>query len=98
MVMNGSIQNHFTTIEQDIFELTKKDIDSTRVKWENCVSVCIDGAPSILGYKKGFVAYMLKVNLNVKIVHCMIRREALVTKVLRKKLSPTMNEVIKIVN
>jgi hypothetical protein len=74
-------------ILKDIFEHMKKNIDSRGIKWENCVIFCTDGAPSMLGCKKGIVAYVLKVNLNVKIVHCMIHREALVTKVLREKLS-----------
>jgi hypothetical protein len=46
-------------------------------------------APSMLGCKKEFVAYVLKVNPNVKIVHCMIHRKALVTKALPEKLSQT---------
>jgi hypothetical protein len=52
----------------------------------------------MLGCKKGFVAYVLKVNPNVKIVHCMIHQEALVTNALPEKLNQTMNEVIKVVN
>jgi hypothetical protein len=40
----------------------------------------------MLVYRKGFVAYVLKINSNVKIEHCMIYREALVTKALPEKL------------
>jgi hypothetical protein len=65
-----------TTTGQDIFKLVKKNIDSREIKWENCVSVCNDGAHSMLGCEKEFVAYVLQVNLNVKIKHCMIHREA----------------------
>jgi hypothetical protein len=54
----------------------KKNIDSREIKWENCVSVCNDGAHLMLGCEKEFVAYVLQVNLNVKIKHCMIHREA----------------------
>jgi zinc finger BED domain-containing protein 5/7/8/9 len=98
MVMNGSIQNQFlfcselnkTTTGPDIFELVKKNIESRGIKWENCVSVCTDGAPSMLGCKKGFVANVLKIDPNVKILHC-IHRKALVTKALPEKLSQTMN-------
>jgi zinc finger BED domain-containing protein 5/7/8/9 len=71
---------------QDIFELMKKNIESRGFKWENCVSVCTNGAPSMLGCKKGFVAYVLKVDPNVKTVHCMIQREALVIKDLWENL------------
>jgi hypothetical protein len=56
MVMNGSIQNQFlfcselkkTTTGKDIFKLVKKNIDSRGIKWENCVTVSTDGAPSLL--------------------------------------------------
>jgi hypothetical protein len=41
---------------------------------------------------------LLKVNLNVKIVNCMIHGKALVTKALPEKLSQTMNKVIKVIN
>jgi hypothetical protein len=72
----------------------KKNIDSREIKWGNCISVCTDGAHLMLGCKKGFVAYVLKVSLNVKIVHY-IYREALVTKTLRQffqvKLTPNKN-------
>jgi zinc finger BED domain-containing protein 5/7/8/9 len=84
MVMNGLIQNQFlfcselkkTTTGQDVSKLLKKNIDSRGIKWENCVTVCTDGASSMLGCEKGFVAYVLKVNRNLKIVRCMIHREA----------------------
>jgi zinc finger BED domain-containing protein 5/7/8/9 len=102
IVMNGSIQKQFlfcselkkTTTGQDIFKLVKKKIDSRGIKWKNCVTVCTDGAPSMLGCKKGFVAYVLKVNRNVKIVHCMHDS----SRALPGKLCQTMNEVIKVAN
>jgi hypothetical protein len=45
----------------------------------------------MLGCKKELVAYVLKVNPNVKLVHCMIHQEALVTRALPEKLSQTLN-------
>lgn len=68
------------------------------IKWENCESVCADGAPAMQGRKKGFVAYVLNINPNVKIIHCMIHREVLASKALPENLTQTMNQVIKIVN
>jgi hypothetical protein len=53
---------------------------------KNGVSVCTNGAPSMLSYKNGLVAYVLKVNPNVKIEHCVIHREALVTKARDKRV------------
>jgi hypothetical protein len=40
----------------------------------------------MLGCKKGFVAYVLRGNANVKIVHCMIHRDALLTNALPENL------------
>lgn len=106
VVMNQSIQNQFffcselkeTTTGQDIFELVDQNIESKGLKWENCVSICTDGAPAMQGRKKGFVAHVLKINPMVEIVHCMIHREVLVSKALPEKLSQAMSEVVKVVN
>ena len=50
------------------------------------------------GRNKGFVSFVAKINPQVKIVHCMIHREVLVSEFLPKELLETMNEVVKIVN
>jgi hypothetical protein len=77
----------------------KKNIDSREIKWGNCIRVCTDGAHLMLGCKKGFVAYVLKVSLNVKIVHCMIHQEALLTQALRQlfEVKLTSNKNFRIV-
>jgi hypothetical protein len=59
---NGTIQNQFLfyselkkpTTEQDIFELMKKNIESRGIKWKNCVSICTNGVPTMLSYKKSY--------------------------------------------
>ena len=50
------------------------------------------------GRKKGFVAKVLERNQNVRIVHCMIHREVLVSKALPPILKETLGEVINVVN
>lgn len=105
-VKDGRIQNFYffcdelkeTTTGNDIFDLVNQNVTSRGMKWQDCVSVCTDGAPSMQGRKKGFVAYVRILNPSVKIVHCMIHREVLVSKSLPDSLAVTMNEVIKIVN
>lgn len=89
---------HSTTTGKDIFELVDDSVKKFGLKWENCVSVCTDGAPSMQGRKKGFVSHVLRQNGNVEIVHCMIHREVLVSKSLQPELSATLMQVVKVVN
>jgi len=49
------------------------------LSWKNCLSICTDGAPAMIGKFKGFVA---KVNFpNVGSTHCFIHLEALMVKI-----------------
>lgn len=105
-VRHGKINNQIlfclelkqTTKGQDVFNLVDDNIKSRSLQWKNCVSICTDGAPSMLGKIKGFAALVLEVNPLVKVVHCMIHREALMTKILPENLQLVMNQVVKIVN
>jgi zinc finger BED domain-containing protein 5/7/8/9 len=105
-IREGKIENQFffcseltkNTTGKDVFELVNQKVQSKGLQWDNCVSVCTDGAPAMQGRNKGFVAYVLNRNPQVKIVHCMIHREVLVSKALPTQLLQTMNEVIKVVN
>lgn len=89
---------HSTTTGKDIFELVDDSVKKFGLNWENCVSVCTDGAPAMQGRKKGFVSHVLRQNGNVEIVHCMIHREVLVSKSLQPELSATLMQVVKVVN
>jgi hypothetical protein len=87
-----------TITGKDIFEMVDTNVKKNNLKWENCVSVCTDGAPTMQGRKKGFVSHVVKKNQSVKIVHCMIHREVLVSKALPSILKDTLNEVVSVVN
>jgi zinc finger BED domain-containing protein 5/7/8/9 len=87
-----------TITGKDIFEMVDANVKKNNLKWENCVSVCTDGAPTMQGRKKGFVSHVVKKNQSVKIVHCMIHREVLVSKALPSILKDTLNEVVSVVN
>ena len=50
------------------------------------------------GLRNGFVAHVCSLNEHVKIEHCMIHREVMVSKSLPESLGITMNQVIRIVN
>ena len=105
-IRNGRIINEYffcrelisTSTGEDVFLIVNDSVKEFGLKWKDCVSVCTDGAPSMQGRNKGFVAHVLRQNKDVRIVHCMIHREVLVSKALPSGLSSTLNEVVKVVN
>ncbi|UYV73394.1 hypothetical protein LAZ67_10003027 [Cordylochernes scorpioides] len=86
------------TTGADIFELVDENVMKYNLRWENCVSVCTDGAPAMKGSRKGLIAHVIKKNPNIKFVHCMIHREMLVSKSVPPILVTTLDEVVKVVN
>ena len=54
------------------------------------MSCAADGAPAMMGKKKGCLKLLKNENPNMLTVHCVIHRENLVA----KKLSPVLNEIL----
>ncbi|UYV84098.1 hypothetical protein LAZ67_X001171 [Cordylochernes scorpioides] len=48
------------TTGADIFELVDENVMKYNLRWENCVSVCTDGAPAMKGSRKGLIAHVIK--------------------------------------
>ena len=44
------------------------------MSWLNCVGICTDGTPSMLGTLKGFTTLARKKNENIIITHCFLHR------------------------
>ena len=44
------------TTGEEIFRVTSKYLEKGGLKWENCTSVCTDGAAAMVGRTKGFVS------------------------------------------
>ena len=85
------------TTGEDIFKLVDENICKYNLKWENCVSVCTDGAPAMKGLK-GFYSYVVTSNPNTNLIHWMIHREVLVSKSVPPILATVLDEVVKVVN
>ena len=68
------------------------------MSWLNCVGICTDGAPSMLGTVKGFTTLARKKNENIIITQCFLDREALIAQTVGNDLRRVMNEVILMVN
>uniref|UniRef100_A0A8C9ZDY1 SPIN-DOC-like zinc-finger domain-containing protein n=1 Tax=Sander lucioperca TaxID=283035 RepID=A0A8C9ZDY1_SANLU len=82
--------------QEEMIELIPlKGINTTHL-----LSVATDGAPSMTGAHKGFVALLQKSTLNRKLLtfHCILHQEALCAQTFPPECTEVMNVVIQIVN
>ncbi|XP_067129334.1 SCAN domain-containing protein 3-like, partial [Centruroides vittatus] len=77
----------------DLFAIINSYTEENNIQWENCVSVCTDGARAQSGRYGGLQALIKTKAPNGKWTHCVIHREALAT----KNISPELNLVIDII-
>jgi hypothetical protein len=68
-----------TTTGDNIFKMADSFFNE-RLKWNQCFSVCTDGAMAMPGAHQGFCARMKEINHQVKIFHCFLYRENLASK------------------
>lgn len=68
------------------------------LKWENCVGFCSDGAQIMSGKRKGLGALIKRVAPDAQWKHCVIHREALVSRQLSPELNEILTDVVSIVN
>ena len=83
---------------QSIFDVINSYLEHCELKWKNCVGICTDGAPSMIGCLKDFVFIAQKENSNIIHTHCFIHRKALVAKTLGTELNSVLDMAVKIVN
>ncbi len=87
-----------TCTGRDIFNKLDCNIQKEGLGWESCASVCTDGAGAMQGARKGLRACVLEVAPHVKLLHCMIHREALAGRCPEPELRDVLQTSVKIVN
>ncbi len=65
---------------KDIFDCVDAYFIAARIKWENCLSFCTDGAASMVGKFKVFFRFCKSKNNLITFTHCFLHREALAIK------------------
>ncbi|KAK7938700.1 hypothetical protein WMY93_002026 [Mugilogobius chulae] len=81
-----------------LFQIINDYLSKHKIKWEDCVGICTDGARSMAGHKTGLRALIQRVSPNAQWTHCVIHREALASKQLSSELSETLTDVVSAVN
>ena len=87
-----------TATGADIFNVVDNFQQEEGINWENCVSLCTDDAPAMLGARHGFTARVRQINPSVQVVHCLLHRENLAAQHWSLDLSAVMKEVVGVVN
>ena len=64
----------------------------------NCVGICTNGAPSVVGLTKGFASQVKKANEKIIFIQCSLRGKKLVVKTIGIELKEIMDQVVQMVN
>ena len=86
------------TTGEEIFRVTSDCFEKKGLEWKNCISICTDGAATMVGRYKGFVSRIREKQRDIIVTHCFLHRETLVVKTLPADLASTLNTVVSIVN
>ncbi|KFD66872.1 hypothetical protein M514_21016 [Trichuris suis] len=87
-----------TNGESIIFEVVNDCFKEKQIPFKNILAVATDGAPSMVGRYRDFVAYLKEVLPDVLAMHCVLHRQRLVAKCLSARLNSSLQYVIQAVN
>ena len=88
-----------TAKASDVFQKINNFFVKQNFDWKKKISsICMDGAPAMLGNKSGLAALVKKEAPNLTVIHCMLHRHALAAKSLPLTLKEILSYCVKIVN
>ena len=79
-----------TATGADIFNVVDNFQQKESANCKNCVSLCTDGSPTMLGARHRFTARVKEVNPNVHVVHSLLHHENLAAQHVSLDLSAVM--------
>ncbi|GFY12613.1 SCAN domain-containing protein 3 [Trichonephila clavipes] len=81
-----------------LFDILNNFINEANIEWKNCVGICTDGARTMSGKFKSIQALVKQKSPLCIWTHCMIHREALVSKEISPGLNIVLMTVVTVVN
>jgi hypothetical protein len=103
-VNDGEIQESFFCCKelsekskgQHIFNVLSSYLETKYLSWRNCVGICTDGTPSVVGSVRGF-ACLVKTEIVDITTHGFPHRELLVSKTLGDEMKKVLDDATKMV-
>ncbi|XP_076372972.1 zinc finger BED domain-containing protein 5-like [Tachypleus tridentatus] len=83
---------------ETIFNEVVTYFQKNNIPLKNIIACATDGAPSMTGRYKGFIAHLKKAIPEVFCIHCVIHRQHLVAKKMSARLHDALTVVIQVVN
>lgn len=81
-----------------IFHVVESFLNEKNIPLANIIACATDGAPSMIGRQRGFIAHLKAASPGLFAIHCIIHRQHLVAKHLNPGLHTSLQIVIKAVN
>ena len=83
---------------ESIFEVVQSFFEHHNIPLSNIIACSTDGAPSMIGCYRGFIALLKKAVPSVFSIHCVIHRQHLVAKKLSDQLNSSLQVVFTAIN
>ena len=81
-----------------VYKVVEQFFKQKGIPFSEVIACATDGAPSMVGHHRGFIAYLKREVPDIFTIHCVIHRQHLAAKHLSDRLQKTLEIVIKVVN
>ena len=74
----------------NLFTILSRYLETRGLNWKDCVGICTDCAPSMVGSIKCLASLVKQENLDIISTHCFLHREVFISKSLGDELKKLM--------